>query len=205
MSKLIEKFGLPTVLFFALMILGPIAIYAYKFQFGLWEKNADWGALGGYLSGIYSPMAVGLTLYVLVRQQDHSEKVIEVNQQREDLNFLLTRLDTYLHQTTAEDGVVLHEWFKKELAFSDNNKLKSQQDLLRAINAEHLVISTTWYAVWLLLTDILESDSKPQHKNMSETKVVTILSYDTCVALDKFLYSTQLEKNIAKKDLHFWS
>lgn len=62
-----------------LTVLTPIVLYAIKFGVGFWEKPEDWGSLGGYLSGIYSPILAAGTLLILWKQL---RKQIEVDQEQ---------------------------------------------------------------------------------------------------------------------------
>ncbi|HIF9107544.1 TPA: hypothetical protein ACX6SG_003029 [Photobacterium damselae] len=63
------------------LIVLPIIFYALKFGVGLWGNPNDWGSLGSYLSGIYSPILTAGTLFLLWKQFQRQKEIEDENKQ----------------------------------------------------------------------------------------------------------------------------
>ncbi|MCS0405700.1 hypothetical protein ND982_06505 [Vibrio diabolicus] len=74
-----------------LVIFIPIGLYSFNFGVGLWSDPNDWGSLGSYLSGIYSPILSFGTLFILwsqfQRQKETEKENMELDIARRRFEF----------------------------------------------------------------------------------------------------------------------
>ncbi|MBV4508389.1 hypothetical protein HU751_026490 [Pseudomonas sp. BW13M1] len=89
-----------TFIIFGIILLTPIAIYAWQFGIGIWKTHDDWAKMGSALGGIYAPILSALTLYMIYRQL-RLQAVIHLDQ-----------MDWQKLQTSRNHGVFLCEKIK---------------------------------------------------------------------------------------------
>ena len=94
----LRKLGIKkTFIIFGIILLIPLAIYAYQFGLGIWPTHDDWAKMGSALGGIYTPILSVLTLYMIYRQL-RLQAVIHVDQ-----------MDWQRLQTSRQHGLYLCE------------------------------------------------------------------------------------------------
>ncbi|EMK3307605.1 hypothetical protein WD374_004234 [Vibrio vulnificus] len=80
-----------------LVIFIPIGLYSFNFGVGLWQDPNDWGSLGSYLSGIYSPVLSFGTLLILwsqfQRQKETEKENMELDIARRRFEFSVNVLE----------------------------------------------------------------------------------------------------------------
>ena len=76
-----------------LILIAPIFLYVWQFGFGLWSDQNDWANLGGYLSGLYTPILTFGTLWVLYKQYQRQNETEELNIARNSFALGLDVLD----------------------------------------------------------------------------------------------------------------
>jgi hypothetical protein len=98
---------------FVLLFLLPLALYAYKFGFGLWGDHKQWAAMGGFFSGIYSPVIALLALVILAGQHagqmsinKHQFDQAYIQNARVDIDYYLEKLADVLNQKISSEQSV---------------------------------------------------------------------------------------------------
>lgn len=204
MSEWLRKNSIWTIAtLMAVLLLLPPAFYIYTFGWHLATEHVRWGEFGSAMSGIYSPLTAVATLVVLAmqvllqrRQTELQRKMGEhevdqafILQARADLEFYVLQLHSALATKTVYGNSVRELLLDQ---FQPNSFELLAQDSLKRLaeqidRAEHRCIAL-WSAVYPLLVG-LAAGRGPHFENNANgamQKLVGILGFDVCVALDNF-------------------
>lgn len=188
------------ILIARLLIIGaiaaPVIVYLCVFGTDLSSSHTRWAEFGSAIGGIYSPLVALLTLAVLAQQvrlqaqmNVHESDQAYLQQAREDIEFYSTQMAQAL-KLIARPGTtlraVLHEHFEPQSL----GELDSQQ--LRQLAANiHTLMSPAfdiWGAVYPILMGLKAGKTHmyDMTHGSSIQKLIALLSFETCVALDNF-------------------
>ena len=183
----------------ALTLLAPLVAYWRTFGFSLSDRHSRWAEFGSAMGGIYSPIVALaahsiLVLQVQMQQQlnKHQFEQAYFAQARADIEFYATRLAEQLRRTSS-GGLS----FKSHLI--EHFQSTSKADLLAARHAElardldklQPEVLASWMAIYPALAGLL-SNFTPTYQmtfRASMQKLIAVLDFDTCVALDHYHYS----------------
>lgn len=191
----------------ALVLLSPLIFYASRFGFGIWSSHSEWAEMGSALGGLYTPILTIFMVGILYRQTviqadlaKHTFDTTRINKSKKQLDYHVSNISNVL-------------------AIKDANDFSISLNKLLAVNRDKAYLDTIeqWYDPHIsqLVTDwgnvqgILSSMDQPaeleysMHHVQFKSFVITQLSYDVCVALDKICY-----KRIKAKDkslCYFWN
>ncbi len=185
-----------TRLILTAVYVAPLAIYVARFGFSLSSDHARWGEFGSAMAGIYAPIIGLTTLAVLVAQvrlqsqmNDHEVRQARISLARADIEFYATQLAQQLDQIVLPGKTlrsVLHVNFQPDSAQElDSDSLRS---LAANIDAESPSVLGIWFGVYPILTEL----AAVKHQTFEVTlyaclqKLVALLGFETCVALDNF-------------------
>lgn len=178
-------------------IAAPVVIYLWIFGVKISSDHARWAEFGSAMGGIYSPVIAVLALAVLLRQVSlqsqmnvHEFNQAYLQQARNDIEFYSTQLAQVLNSKVLPQKTLrahLHEHFGRLL---DAEDLDSPQLRELAANTHQLVpaVFDIWVAVYPILSG-LKTGKAPMYEMtlMSSTqKLIALLSFETCAALDNF-------------------
>jgi len=180
----------------AAMYAAPLVIYAAKFPFELSSDHGRWAEFGSFLVGVYAPVVALTTLTVLLVQvglqkqiNDHAFTQAHISQAREDIAFYALQLSDHLNRVAIPGGsfrFVLHSEFQPQtIADLDSDRLRT---LAADVDAGMPSIIGMWGSVYPILMGLAEGDTKTfkMTLNSSLQKLIALLSFETCVALDNF-------------------
>jgi hypothetical protein len=181
---LIAAYGAPLVAYFA--IFGP----------ALSSDHQRWAEFGSAMSGIYAPIVAVTTLAVLLAQvglqkqiNDHSYDQAHFEQARADIEFYAIQLAGKLDQIALPGQTfrsVLHFNFQpRTVAELDSDSLRT---LAANIDAAMPGVMSMWFGVYPILAGLATSDQAKYRMtlNSSLQKLIALLSFETCVALDNY-------------------
>lgn len=160
-----------------LILVIPIAVYAYQFGFGLWETNEEWAEMGSAIGGLYTPILAILTLVVLVKQLQ-LQKDMHKHEQRivsRDIGFSMVekyaeKIESMFTQEVVDDLVRLSELDKGD---PEAGKLKSK----------HLDIFTLWATVHAFLRNFEKHE--PSMVVDLASMAVLHLTFNMCATLEQ--------------------
>lgn len=205
--RLLTKRG---VLALAVAYAVPLVIYVTTFGFSLSAEHTRWGEFGSAMAGIYAPIVALTTLAVLLAQvriqsqlNDHEFRQSHIAQARADIEFYALELSRKLNGVAmpgASYREVLHRNFQPASAAAlDDENLKT---LAANISSLEPSLLGMWVGIYPILEGLAAASS--QHVtfrmalNSSLQKLVALLSFETCVALDNF-YRTRTEGKVNVK------
>jgi hypothetical protein len=185
------------VLWFFLAAYGaPLVIYLATFGYVLSSDHQRWAEFGSAMSGIYAPIVAVTTLGVLLAQvglqkqiNDHSYNQAHFAQARSDIEFYAIQLAEKLDQIASPGKTfrsVLHTNFQpKTTAELDSDSLRT---LAADIDSAMPGVMGMWFGVYPILTGLATSEEATFRMtlNSSLQKLIALLSFETCVALDNF-------------------
>lgn len=174
----------------------PVAIYVMTFGWQLSIDHQRWAEFGSAMSGIYAPIVAVTTLAVLLVQiglqkqiNDHSYNQSHFAQARADIEFYAVQLAEKLNQV-ALPGMpvrsVLHSNFQPRTAVElDDAALR-----VVAANVDAAVpgLLGMWSGIYPILTGLAAIDEATYRMTLTASiqKLIALLSFETCVALDNF-------------------
>lgn len=180
----------------------PIVVYLIVFGVALSSDHSRWAEFGAAIGGIYSPLVAFLTLVVLRSQvqlqaqmNTHIADQAFLEQAREDVEFYCTQLAQVMG-AMALPNKTLREFLHEVFASPDATDLDSER--LRHLAAEFHRLFPATVDLWGAIYPILKGLSTTQSSmyvltyESSKQKLIAILSFRTCVALDN-LYRTRTE------------
>lgn len=176
------------------VVVAPIVVYVTVFGTSLSSDHARWAEFGAAIGGIYSPLLALFALMVLRAQVElqaqmnvHAADQAYLQQAREDIEFYCTQMSQVMNAIAVSNKTlreVLHEGF----AHPDAADLDSER--LRHLAGEVHRLFPTAFDLWMAIYPILTGLSTGK-ANMyvltfesSKQKLIAILSFRTCVALD---------------------
>lgn len=148
------------------------------------------------MSGIYAPIVAVTTLAVLLAQvglqkqiNNHSYNQAHFEQARSDIEFYAIQLSEKLDQIALPGQTfrsVLHSNFEpRTVAELDSDSLRT---LAANIDAAIPGVMGMWFGIYPILTGLASSDEATFRMtlNSSMQKLIALLSFETCVALDNY-------------------
>lgn len=189
----------------------PIALYAREFGIEGWQQYQSWMTMGRELAGVYAIIAALLVFLFLVtmlilRFQNKSADKDQtfIQDSRKDIEFFLSELDHCLSQWVDETSTVRQQLHKRCGALSE-----------KKLNADRVQVKLTEFAgshekllnIWCPLVKILYALGTPgrfpyehNHQRCIQ-KSISILSLQTCEALDKLAFAMPSEESNPR---YFW-
>jgi hypothetical protein len=176
--------------------LTPIFIYLAVFGKELSSNHSRWAEFGSAIGGIYAPIVALLTLIVLFVQISLQRKMNKhefdqayLQQARADIEFYSIQIATIMEKQIFTDKTlqtVLHENFEPPIA-TDLNSFERRQFAARI----HALVPSSydlWDATYPILTGLAAGNERSFNMtlNSSKQKLIALLSFETCVALDNF-------------------
>ena len=188
------------ILIASLLILGviaaPVAAYLYNFGTSLSSSHTRWAEFGSAIGGIYSPLVALLTLAVLAQQvrlqaqmNVHESDQAHLQQAREDIEFYSTQMAKVMNGI-ALPGKTLHAVLHEHFEPRSLGELDTQQ--LRQLAADIHALMPPAFDIWAAVYPILmglkagKTSMYDMTHGSSTQKLVALLSFETCVALDNF-------------------
>ena len=165
------------LLIIGLILVLPIAVYAYQFGFGLWDSNKEWAEMGSAIGGLYTPILAILTLVVLVKQfqlqknmHKHEQRVVS-----RDIGFSMVekyaeKIESMFTQEVVDD--LAH--------FADLDRGDPEADKLKS---KHLDIFTLWATVHALLRNFEKNE--PDMVVDLASMAVLHLTFNMCATLEQ--------------------
>lgn len=182
----------------ALAYLLPLAIYATVYGFDLSRDHTRWGEFGSAMAGIYAPIVALSSLSVMLAQvrsqsqfNDHELRQSYIIQSKSDIEFYAVKLCEKLSKS-FNPGISLREKLCQNFQPVDPKKLK--HDDIKVL-ANHIYsldpgIFSMWAGIYPILHGLIKvSDDNiifEMTLNSSIMKIISLLDYETCVALDNF-------------------
>lgn len=177
-------------------IAAPIVVYLYVFGTSLSSSHARWAEFGSAIGGIYSPLVALLTLAVLAQQvrlqaqmNVHEADQAYLQQARADIEFYSAQMAQEMDRIALPGKslrAVLHEHFEpKSLGELDSHLLRQ---LAINIHSHMPPAFDIWAAVYPILMGLKAGKTHmyDMTHGSSTQKLIALLSFETCVALDNF-------------------
>lgn len=184
----------------------PLVVYLATFGVVLSSDHQRWAEFGSAMSGVYAPIVAFTTLAVLLAQvglqkqiNEHSYQQAHFEQARSDIEFYSVQLAEKLDNNALPGQTfrkVLHSNFQpRTLAELDADSLRSHAATLDAALPGVLGM---WFAIYPILAGLSVSDESNFRMtlNSSVQKLIALLSFETCVALDNY-HRTRTEGRLA--------
>lgn len=188
------------ILIARLLILGaiaaPVVVYLYVFGTSLSSSHTRWAEFGSAIGGIYSPLVALLTLTVLAQQvrlqtqmNVHEADQAYLQQAREDIEFYSIQMAQAMNLIALPGATlraVLHEHFKPQ-SLGELDSLQLRQ-LAANIHVHMPSAFDIWAAVYPILMGLKVGNTRmyDMTHGSSIQKLIALLSFETCVALDNF-------------------
>ncbi|GLO63391.1 hypothetical protein MACH09_38990 [Vibrio sp. MACH09] len=193
-----------------LVLVLPVAVYAYQFGLGIWEDHSKWAEMGSALSGIYSPL-IALFAFIILFSQVRQQFVMDTFQHDleyirktvEEVNFYIERLDYYLTVDSQNDQHLINSL--RQFNQISESELESNyvRTLVKDFAIKNPKFFNVWGAIYPSLNGLATNGTYPYEHNYTATllKVSTVLSFEVCVALDKMYFVLGQYK---KEELRYW-
>lgn len=122
-----------------------------------------------------------------------------------DLNFYINLLDKELNKSTEAHETV-REKLQTVFGHLENEKIKEQniKEFAQKLHSKHRKVFDYWGAICPLLMGLGSQQSYPYEHNFtgSKQRLISVLSFNTCVALDQFHSCITDDRTIKK--YYFW-
>lgn len=198
------------IIFVALFV--PIALYAREFGIEGWQQYQSWITMGTELAGVYAIITALLvflflvTMLVLRFQNKTADKdQIFIRDSRKDLEFYLSELDHCLSQWADESSTVRQQLHKRCSKLSEK-KLSADrvQEKLTEFADSHEKLLNIWRPLVQILDTLAQPGRFPYEHNHQRSiqKSISILSLQTCEALDKLAFAMPSEESNPR---YFWT
>lgn len=182
----------------AVLIL-PIVVYVHTFGGRLSEIHGRWGEMGSAMSGIYGPILSLLGFGVLIMQVNlqsqtnkHMFEQAYVQDARADLEYYLTQLARILNISWPHDLMVVRDELQYGFKYASIEDLKGNSCIEKARNLN--MRAPELFSIWIAICPILDGLSTYQgssyelHFNSAMQKITAMITFDTAVALDNFVW-----------------
>ncbi len=189
----------------------PIALYAREFGVEGWQQYQSWMAMGSELAGVYAIIIALLVFLFLVtmlvlrfqnRASDNDQTFIQDS--RKDIEFYLTELDHCLSQWADESSTVRQQLHKRCSTLNEKKLANNRvQEKLTEFADSHEKLLNIWHPLVELLDALGRPNRFPYKHNHQRCiqKSVSILSHQTCEALDKLAFAVPSEGRCSR---YFW-
>ena len=179
-----------------LLFAVPAGVYLATFGPTLSNEHSRWAEFGAAMAGIYAPVVALLALaiwrqQVLLQQQIAAQQweQAQLQQARGDVEFFATRLAAEIQAHLLPDQTVrqvLHKNFQPRQ--SQELDLPDLRGLATYIDTTSPNTLALWVAIYPILTELAGGDSPMARmvRTSALQKVIALLGFDTCVALDNF-------------------
>jgi len=187
------------------VVLTPIMLYVKVFGTTLSTDHSRWAEFGSAIGGIYAPVAALLTLAVLLVQvtlqkqfNQHEYHHAFLQQARTDIEFYSVQMASVMNSIALPGKTlraVLHENFQV------SNVVELDSVPLRQLAANIHALVPQSFDIWGTTYPILGGLAAAKGQTFTLThgssiqKLIALLSFETCVALDNF-HRTRCEGRI---------
>lgn len=183
------------------LLFSPVVLYVNIFGGNLSQDHSRWAEFGSAIGGIYAPILGFITLVVLIRQLSLQKQMNDqyyLQQAREDIEFYASQLSNILDESLVGNvplRAVLHEKFM----FCSPENLCSM-DMKNIATDIHRVMPQAldiWAAIYPVLIGLSAVDDSLFKMTLvsSKQKLVALLSFEICVALDNLHFCRTDGKN----------
>ncbi|MGL6523392.1 hypothetical protein ACSZNC_21290 [Aeromonas dhakensis] len=183
------------------LLFSPVVLYVNIFGGNLSQDHSRWAEFGSAIGGIYAPILGFITLVVLIRQLSLQKQMNDqyyLQQAREDIEFYASQLSNILDESLVGNvplRAVLHEKFM----FCSPGNLCSM-DMKNIATDIHRVMPQAldiWAAIYPVLIGLSAVDDSLFKMTLvsSKQKLVALLSFEICVALDNLHFCRTDGKN----------
>ncbi|MBL0534811.1 hypothetical protein JD541_17750 [Aeromonas dhakensis] len=183
------------------LLFSPVVLYVNIFGGNLSQDHSRWAEFGSAIGGIYAPILGFITLVVLIRQLSLQKQMNDqyyLQQAREDIEFYASQLSNILDESLVGNvplRAVLHENFM----FCSPENLCSM-DMKNIATDIHRVMPQAldiWAAIYPVLIGLSAVDDSLFKMTLvsSKQKLVALLSFEICVALDNLHFCRTDGKN----------
>ncbi|HHQ4805208.1 hypothetical protein [Aeromonas veronii] len=172
------------------LLFSPVALYVNTFGGDLSQDHSRWAEFGSAIGGIYAPILGFITLVVLICQLSLQKQMNDqyyLQQAREDIEFYASQLSNILDESLVGNvplRAVLHEKFM----FCSPEHLCSMDMKNIAIDIHRVMPQALdiWAAIYPVLIGLSAVDDSLFKMTLasSNQKLVALLSFEICVALD---------------------
>lgn len=183
----------------------PIVIYLTKFGIDLSNNQDIWGQFGSYISGIYAPILAILTLVILYKQYRFQKLAWEqsyAQAKANDLNYYLELLQKNL-LTELSNGTTIKYTLEHDFLNISVNSLSNEK--LKLIASQLYSENENFISCWHLLNTYIvgfkcyKKTTFEHFYTDSKLKLVSVIGYKCCVALDNFSYISNNGEIICKE------
>jgi hypothetical protein len=178
------------------IILAPAAIYVATFGWTLSSDHQRWAEMGSAMAGIYTPIMSLLTLGVLINQVYLQRQINEhqydqgfIQEGRNDLQFILTRLDDLLrNQTVGPTSLKKHLVANFAYGFKGCSTDGPHAEQAIALDMQHPQLLSLWGGIYPIISALKGMKRYPYEHNylVAVQKTGYVLSWEACVALDNY-------------------
>ncbi|WP_421216612.1 hypothetical protein [Aeromonas enteropelogenes] len=182
--------GLIIIVVVLVLLISPVALYVNTFSGELSQDHSRWAEFGSAIGGVYTPILGIFTLVVLISQHYLQVKMNDqyyLQRAREDIGFYASQLSNILDQSLVGDvplRAVLHGKFMscspENLCSMDMNNIATD---IHKLIPQSLDVWNAIYPILMGLSAVDDSQFK-MTLSSSEQKLVALLSFEMCVALD---------------------
>lgn len=178
------------------IFIAPLVMYITIFGGTISDNHTRWGEFGSAISGIYTPIMAALTLWVLVRQVQAQQRLNQhefdqayIERARTDIEFYLLRLATEMDFKISTGNTireVLHHQFQPDsVAVLDEARTV---EIAKLLDKENPRVFAFWYAIYSILAGLSAPKRNPYDLNKvsASQKMIAMLSFETCAALDNY-------------------
>ncbi|MDO2950292.1 hypothetical protein [Aeromonas simiae] len=183
------------------LLFSPVVLYINTFGGELSQDHSRWSEFGSVIGGIYAPILGFITLVVLTCQLSLQNKMNDqyyLQQLREDIEFYASQLSNILDESLVGNvtlRAVLHEKFM----FCSHENLCSMDMKNIAIDIHKVMPQALdiWAAIYPVLIGLSAIDDSLFKMTLasSKQKLVALLSFEICVALDNLHFCRVDGKN----------
>lgn len=177
-----------------IVVVAPIVVYVAVFGVSLSSDHTRWAEFGAAIGGIYSPLVALFALVVLRAQVQlqaqmnvHAADQAYLQQAREDLEFYCTRLAQRLDTGAVDNKTprdILHDGFADPVRTDlDSKRLR---DLAGEVHRLSPAVLDLWMAIYPIISGLAAGKTHMYVLafESSKQKLIAVLSFRTCVALD---------------------
>lgn len=183
------------------LLFPPVVLYVSKFGGDLSQDHSRWAEFGSAIGGIYAPILGFITLVVLIRQlylQKQMNDQYYLQQAREDIEFYASQLSNVLDGSLV-DNVPLRAVLHEKFMFCSPENLCSMDMKNIAIDIHRVMPQALdiWAAIYPVLIGLSAVDDSLFKMTLvsSKQKLIALLSFEICVALDNLHFCRTDGKN----------